>query len=118
MSILQRPPQQTPSKEAKLQNTVRRIKTFAADTYDELSRRQKQGIDLVWSHPELTPQEILDKLGSDSVKVAEYHTALTEYIVALAISEGLEPDVKYPTNNFTKNQDGTITVLDEPFTQS
>jgi hypothetical protein len=111
--INQTPP--TPTKEIKLKRSVSRIKELSVNSYKTISEIQKQGISLLWEHPELTPQEIIDELGENAVKVFQYHGALTEYLVTLATLEGINPDIKLPPNAFTVNQDGTITVSEDPY---
>jgi hypothetical protein len=114
MSILSKPTPKIPTPEDKLRNIKHQIKNLSLNSYNQLCQTQKRGIDLVWHNREFTPQEIIDSLGEDAIKIFQYHGALTEYIVTLAVSEGLQPDIKLPTHAFTV-QDGTITVLDEPY---
>lgn len=120
MSLLLSPPLSSllPSKEVNLNNTLNTIKTTSALSYRQLCEIQKRGIDLVWNNSDLTPQEILDGLGSDASKIFQYHGALTDYIVSLASIENIQPDIKLPTNAFELNPDGTVTVLDTPYVPS
>lgn len=116
MSILNqsRPTLEEIPKSLRLTQVANRIKRFSSETYNQLLRAQNQGIDLVWNHPQLTPQEIIDALGEDAVKIFQYHGALTEYIVALATAEGITPDIKLPTNAVTI-EGNTITVTEDPY---
>ena len=102
----------------RLLNITQRIKGMTANSYQELCNIQKQGVDMVWNNNFFQPQVILDALGTDAGKIFQYHGALTNYVVALATAEGVEPDIKLPTNAFTINEDGTITVLPEPYDPS
>lgn len=115
MSILNYNPQAISiSKEIKLQRQANIIKAFCKKAYEDITRLQKMGIDMVWSHPELTSQEIVNALGEDAAKIFQYHGALTTYLVNLAATEGVDPDIKLPTNAFTV-ENGSITILDEPY---
>jgi hypothetical protein len=116
MSLLNAPTPPTPTKEIKLKQVTGRIRQLSASSYKQISDIQKQGISLLWEHPELTPQEIIDALGENALKVFQYHGALTEYLVTLATLEGIQPDIKLPPNAFVVNQDGTITVTEDPYT--
>ena len=113
MSFLSSQPQSQPKSE-KLEKHAKSIKSLSKRSYDEIVNTQKRGIEMLWHHPELTPQEIIDALGEDAVKIFQYHGALTEYVVALATSEGITPDIKLPPNAFTV-ENGVITVLDTPY---
>lgn len=114
MSFLSQNQITNPSKAVKLEQQTNFIKNISKRAYEDLVRTQKMGIDMLWNHPELTPQEIIDALGEDAIKIFQYHGALTEYVVALATAEGITPDIKLPTNAFTI-ENGVITVLDTPY---
>jgi hypothetical protein len=116
MSILTPQTPTEPSKEAKLNMVVNRIKNISANSYNEMLNTQKRGIDILWNNHEFSPQEIIDALGENAIKVFQYHGALTEYLISLAESEGIEPDVKYPKNAFTIDpKTGKITVTEDPY---
>lgn len=100
----------------KKERAASRALSLAAQTYNQLLFIQKQGIDIVWDNPSgLTSQEVCDGLGDKAVKLFEFHGALTEFIAGLASVEGIQPDIKLPTKNFTKNVDGTVTVLESDY---
>ncbi len=115
MSILTSTPVNTPTKEQELKQVSDRIKFLTSQTFKNLVDVQKNGINLVWNQRNLTPQEILDYLGEDAMKVFQFHGALTDLIVSIATSEGVSVDLKTPTNAFTVGQDGKITVTDQPY---
>ena len=92
------------------------IKRTAVVNYQQLVRIQKEGIRTVWNNPYgLTPQQVCDALGTDAVKVFDIHGVLTDAIVQIADRDGVTPDVALPKKNFTRNQDGTVTVLETDY---
>ena len=92
------------------------IKRTAAANYQQLVRIQKEGIRTVWNNPQgLTPQQVCDALGADAVKVFDIHGILTDAIVQIAGRDGVAPDVALPKKTFTRNQDGTITILETDY---
>ena len=116
MSILINQPRLEPTKDMLLAQLANRIKTNVSSIYQTLTNLQKQGIDSVWSHDSLTPQEIVDALGADAVKIFQYHGKLTSLIEEIASAENIEPDVKYPKNAFTvESTTGKITVSGQPY---
>jgi hypothetical protein len=116
MSILVNQPRPEPTRAQKLIQAANRIKAGIPNTYQTLANLQKQGIDSVWSNHLFTPQEIVDALGADAVKIFQYHGKLTALIEEIAQAEGVEPDVKYPKNAFTVNPTtGKITISDQPY---
>lgn len=112
MSSLFTPP--SPSKESLLHHTANSVRLFTNNAYEEIYKIQQRGIDLVWNNPSFTPQEIIDSLGEDAVKIFLYHSKVTDLLIELAALEGKEPDIKLPTNAFTVDG-STITVTDQPY---
>lgn len=104
----------TPNRSRKIQNRVERIKNISEETFNKLVNTQRQGIDILWNDGDITPQEIIDELGDDAVKVFQFHGALTQFITTLASIDGVAVDLKYPTNAFTLSGN-VITVTDGPF---
>ena len=115
MSILTQTPQ-PPTDAEKLQRVVKTIKTISSRTYDDLVRVQKQGIDSVWKDRDFTPQEIIDALGTNAIKVFNMHGKLTDYLVDISAIDNIPYTPALPTNTFTINADGSITVTDQPYT--
>lgn len=105
----------TPSKEVLLQRTTDRIKGLAKETYNQLVRTQRDGITILWENNNLTPQEIIDSLGDDALKVFKFHAALTELITVLSKIENVNVELKSPTKSFTIDSNGKITVGDQPY---
>ncbi|BCU77934.1 hypothetical protein [Luteolibacter sp. LG18] len=114
---IEKPPVQEPTKEQMRQLVPRVVRQSAATNFQRLCAMQRQGIETIWSNPRLTPQEAVDTLGTSAVKVFRAHGHLTELILALAaLEEAPEtPEILFPTNAFTANEDGTVTVLDAPY---
>lgn len=95
---------------------ARAIQTKLDERYRFLCMVQREGIDMVWrSRTGLSPQEICDGLGDTAARVFQFHGILTDALVQVAAAEGIAPDIKYPTNKFTANPDGTVTILEEPY---
>lgn len=108
-----------PTKEQQLANTANRIKEISKQTFRQLVDTQRRGIEMVWENREFTPQEVIDALGPYAVQVFQYHGALTEFVTQLATLDGINVDIKLPTNEFTiNNQNGTITVGTGPYIPS
>jgi hypothetical protein len=114
MSLLTPQQPTPPPKEQKLANRVRMIRNLSAQSYKQISEIQKRGIRLLWNDDDLTPQEIIDALGTDAVKIFQYHGGLTQYLAQVAQAEDVQPDIAFPTKAFTV-EDGVITVLNEPY---
>lgn len=76
---------------------------------------QKTGIDSVWGHQSLSPQEVFDSLGEAAGSLCAAHAALTKCIVTIATADGIAPDIKLPTFNFAVESDGKVTVSDTPY---
>lgn len=112
-STLPSPPQ-PPSKEMMLSNTVKRIENISRETFNRLIEVQRRGVDIVWSNPRLEPQEIFDAMGDNAAKVVQYWSALTTFITDLAAVEGVNVELKYPTNAFTLSGTNVI-VSDDPY---
>ena len=100
-----------------VERAVNRIQSVSKETFNQLVRTQREGVNLVWNHPKLTPQEIIDGLGVNAIKVFQFHGGLTEYIATIAAIDGVDVDLKYPTNAFTIDPNtGKITVTNDPYT--
>lgn len=102
------------SKAQRLARKVEQIKSISTQTFNNLERTQREGINVLWNDPDLTPQEILDGLGADAIKVFMFHSALTDLIVGLSQVDGIVPNIKLPTNEFTI-VDGKIVVGNGPY---
>jgi hypothetical protein len=68
----------------------------------------------VWHNRQFTPQQIIDSLGDDAVKIFDFHRGLTEYLVTVSFLDGVEYTPALHTNAFTV-ANGKITVLDTPY---
>lgn len=93
-----------------------KIDAIIADVWNTMCRGQQDGIDAFWHAPGLTPQDMSDAYGTDAGKLFAFHAALTDLIIAQSAVEGISPPpVKAPTNAFTVNQDGTVTISEDPY---
>ncbi|MEY4244836.1 MAG: hypothetical protein RLZZ245_2421 [Verrucomicrobiota bacterium] len=97
--------------------TLLRSKVMAdsREGYRRLCELQKQGINRIWHHPRLTPQQAVDALGTDAVRIFQAHGALTDAIIAVAALDGVAPDILRPSHNFTAEADGSIIVSEVPY---
>jgi hypothetical protein len=116
MSLIKQPITPTaPTKEQLLAGKIRNIKTITAKAYEELVKIQQEGIEVFWKDRRLTPQEIATAMGEDAVKVFQFHGFLTDCIKSIATADGIEPEIKLPTNAF-EVVDGNIIVSPHPYT--
>jgi len=115
MSLLSQQQNQQPSKEELLTQKVKRIKDFTRQGYIQILAIQQQGINMLWNDQRLTPQEIIDALGSEALKIFQMHSELTDTIVNIAAIDGTTPEVSIPTNAF-EIVDGEIIVSPHPYT--
>lgn len=106
-------PQQV--KAEKLANVIADIEGMTRNCYGFLSNTQIRGIDLLWNNKNFMPQEILDELGTDALKIFQFHGLLTELLIQLSAIDGIAPTIKLPNNAWTVNPDGTITVSEDPY---
>jgi len=115
MSLIKQPITLTaPTKEQLLAVKIRNIKTITARAYEQLVKIQQEGIEVFWKDCRLTPQEIATAMGEDAVKVFQFHGFLTDCIKSIATADGIEPEIKLPTNAF-EVVDGTLVISDEPY---
>ena len=100
----------------KKEQCTNRLKSMAQQQYTQLCRMQKEGINMVWDNPSgLTPQEVCDAIEDKASVLFTIHGALTKGIIAIATATGITPDISLPAKAFTKNDDGTVTVLDTAY---
>ena len=109
------PQQSSTPKDIKLKRITNQIKNVSIETFNSLINTQRRGIDLLWNDEDLTPQEIIDELGEDAVKVFIFHGKLTELILGLAGIDNVDVQLKLPSNAFTIDQLGKITVTKDPY---
>jgi hypothetical protein len=110
-------PSQAPveTKEAAAARLAAAVTASSRANYQQLCQIQKRGIDSIWNHPTLTPQEACNALGTGAKDLFIAHGILTSAIVNIAALAGVLPDIKPPTFAFTINPDGTVTVSDLPY---
>lgn len=90
------------------------IKRLAILEYKKLLDIQTNGIKLIWNDPRFSPQEIVDALGADAVKIFQVHGILTDAINQIAAVDGISPEIALPTNAF-EVVDGSIVVSEDPY---
>jgi len=114
MPLLNSLPTDPVAKRAAVQSQIReRAVTMANQQLQALARMYNNGINFVWNHNLLSPQEVCDGLGVDAAEVFTVHGELATMITTQAVALGVDPAVlsmQLPKNDFTKNPDGTVTV--------
>jgi hypothetical protein len=103
-----------PSREKILEIIAKRITEFSLKSFTELVKIQKDGNDMVWNNRGFKPQEIIDALGDNAIKIYNYHGALTQYLVTISALDGVEYTPALPSYAYTIT-DGKFTVLDTPY---
>lgn len=108
MSILDNPIPQKPASEIISNN----IKVAARQTFQSMVNAFNNGSKTFWGNPRATPSEIAEALGTDAKEVFLLHYALGQLINDIkpeAISQGWSL-----IGQFTMNEDGTVTIPDNP----
>lgn len=90
------------------------IKRFSKTSYDDILGIQNKGINLLWRRGRFTPQQIIDALGPDALKIFQMHGILTDAINQIAAIDGITPAIALPTNAF-EIVDGNIVVSEDPY---
>lgn len=90
------------------------IKRLAILEYKKLLDIQTNGIKLIWNDPRFSPQEIVDALGADAVKIFQVHGILTDAINQIAAVDGISPEIALPTNAF-EVVGNNIVVSEDPY---
>lgn len=115
MGLLDNTIQPSPPTREQILSFIRdRILRTAVTSFKTISEIQKTGIDLVWNNPQFTPQEIVDALGEDAIKIFQYHGELTDYLTSIAALDGVEYVPAKPSNAFSV-VDGKIVISDQPY---
>lgn len=114
MSLLQTPSSEI-SPEQYAQVAAARLKTQATEAYKTLVKAQNDGIQLFWG-AKVSPQLVADALGKDAGKLFSFHSQVTNCLIGIAQADGIPPAVLPPSNAFTVNPDGTVTISDQPYT--
>jgi hypothetical protein len=78
------------------------------ETFNDLVRVQRRGIDLVWADDSFTPQEILNELGDQAPAIFAMHRELSEFITDVAAANNVQVELKQPTHNFTLSGNNII----------
>jgi hypothetical protein len=102
MSLIQAPTSTIAvERKTQAQISVEIMKTIAP-----MKRSAQILFDLIWNHPSLLPQRVCDLMGDKAAGAFDAHTKLQELILIVDPTwVALVPPVEY-----TKNDDGTVTV--------
>ena len=92
-----------------------RIINQTKQTFNSMANAFNEGAKIFWQNPRgASPQQIASALGTNAKEVFELHYALGVFISGIkpeAIQEGLSV-----IGQFTINQDGTVTVIEQQTT--
>ena len=88
-------------RQQRLKAVANNIVNTTRETFNNLVRVQRRGIDLVWANDNFTPQEILNELGDQAPAIFAMHKELSELITDIATVNNVQVDLKQPTHNFT-----------------
>lgn len=108
-------PTLTFSKEKLLADKLQEISYITNGGYNNICDIQTAGIQVLWNDPVLKPQEIIDALGDEAIKMFQIHSVLTDAIKKISDICGITSSITTPTNAFSIT-DGVITVSDNPYT--
>lgn len=108
------PPAPQPRPLAELQaDAVADITIRAKACFEQMVATHNDLMDRFWNNPlGLTPQQVADGIGVAAASLFLFGGKLAT--LCNEVKPGSCP--KVPTNNFTINPDGTVTILDEPYT--
>jgi hypothetical protein len=103
-----------PTKEQLLNRAVNQLSQMARETFNQMVRTQRRGIEIVWENPNLTAQEILSQFGENGQKLVSFHAKLTQLIYEASVMDGVQVELKFPTNAM-EFDNGVVTVTDDPY---
>lgn len=108
------PPQPQPPSIAELQSSAAAdIIGRSRGCFEVMTSTHNALMDLFWTHPQgLTPQQVSDSLGTGAASLFIFGGQLQQ--LCNAIKAGSCP--KLPSNAFAINPDGTVTILEAPYT--
>lgn len=110
MSVLDKPAAPLPPPPAT--RVAAHLRQTTRDTFHQLAQVFNQGAKQFWKNPRATPAEIAAALGPQAVEVFQLHGkigALLAQVKPESIAEGVAV-----VGQFTYNEDGTVTVLENP----
>ncbi len=111
MSILDPEPTQTPDPAQTIANN---LKNSTKQTFVMMKNAFNAGSINFWNNPKATPTQIAAALGTDAKEVFELHYALGQLIGSIK-PESIELGLS-KIGQFTMNEDGTVTILDNLIT--
>jgi len=109
-------PGETPTTADKQDRAKAHIDAIIAGCWNTMVIAQHDGIDAFWNNKDgLTPQQVADKYGTRAGALFAFNTALVTFLLTQAAARSVNVIVKPPTNAFTVNQDGTVTISNDPY---
>jgi hypothetical protein len=94
----------SPSIEMVANNNLRTVAT----TFQGIRNSYEISVRRLWENQHYSPQEILDELGENAVELIEYHEKLCAFLNNCV--DGCTQQCDEKVLDYTKNEDGTITV--------
>ncbi len=98
------------SAEEKIRRGANTLIQFNNDALENMIINRNQTFNLFWNNADATPQELCDLFGNQAYKLFQSYGAVNQLIKAL------KPDDVPPSslNEFTINEDGTVTIIPNP----
>ena len=121
-------------------NVAQLVSNSTINTLRSLADVQREGIKVVWNHPILSPQEVVDELGPNGLEAFREHGSLTNLVIERAAMQGvtvlgrtaisgtmhtlipgaegnaLSITISLPEFDFAFSEDGKVTISDQPYT--
>jgi hypothetical protein len=99
-------PKPTPTQPSEIADALR---TQATNIYNNMVNVFNRGSKMFWDNPNATPEQIAASLGPDAKQLFQLHYQLGQLI------SSVDPLAIYPGSSvigqFTMNEDGTVTIL-------
>jgi len=110
MPILEKKVDQEPTLEQKKELIAKRLVKQVQDVYNNLRQSYQDIYRMVWENPrELTPQQVLDGLGSEAAELFQLAGILLQTLETA--NPGSTDDLpKSDPSRYTINDDGTVTI--------
>lgn len=101
------------AKRAAMAQFATRLKASAQKMLSDLDVSHRKAFESVWANAHLTPQEALDLLGTDAVRIVTGSGVVSQFLVEQYALAGVPfTPVSLPVGvSMTFNRDGTVTVV-------
>lgn len=85
-----------------------RLDRLRTDGLRQLKENTVVSFNAFWFNPDVTPAQILAKLGTNAVRAFEDHAATVAFLLARGVE--MQPSEYTPPVAYTAHEDGTITM--------